>query len=142
MPSSPPPLPKSGSATFHAQRLIEADPERGTVRLEFTAPEAATNPAGFVQGGMLAAMLDDTMGPAIWTMTGGALLPVTIDMSVSYFRGVRPSRLIGEGRVVHMGKTIAFLEAQISSADGAVVARATSSVRLVPAEKGFGVEAA
>jgi acyl-coenzyme A thioesterase PaaI-like protein len=41
--------------------------------------------------------------------------------------------LYGEGRVVQRGKTIAFLEAQLSDPDGRVVARSTASARVVKA---------
>ena len=37
------------------------------------ARKSFCNPAGFVQGGILSAMLDDTMGPAVFVMTDGKL---------------------------------------------------------------------
>ena len=43
--------------------------------------------------------------------------------------------LFGEGQVIHLGRSIGFVEAKLIDAAGALVARATSSVRLVPSEK-------
>ena len=40
-------------------------------------------------------------------------------------------RLLGHGRVVHRGKTIAFLEGTLSDPDGQLLATATSTVRIV-----------
>jgi acyl-coenzyme A thioesterase PaaI-like protein len=37
--------------------------------------------------------------------------------------------------VVQLGKTIAFLEASLTDSAGALVARATSTARLVPAKR-------
>jgi uncharacterized protein (TIGR00369 family) len=68
-------------------------------------------------------------------MTGGRFYTTTIDMNVSFLAPAKPGRLFGEGRVVQMGKTIAFLEAQLTDANGVVVAKATSSARLVPVDR-------
>jgi acyl-coenzyme A thioesterase PaaI-like protein len=40
-------------------------PERGEIEVFFNASEKFLNPMGNVQGGFLAAMLDDTLGPAL-----------------------------------------------------------------------------
>jgi acyl-coenzyme A thioesterase PaaI-like protein len=39
--------------------LVAVDPERGTIEVSFQACPEFVNPAGTVQGGFLAAMLDD-----------------------------------------------------------------------------------
>ena len=49
--------------------LIDARPGDGWVRIGFDGRHDFCNPAGFVQGGILSAMLDDTMGPAVFVMT-------------------------------------------------------------------------
>jgi uncharacterized protein (TIGR00369 family) len=128
-------FPDSGTARLLAQRIIEADGADGRVRVAFEAGSAFENPAGFVQGGILATMLDDTMGPALWAHSGGTMFPVTIDMTISYLGAVRPGVIFGEGRVVQAGKTIAFLEAQLTDGDGKIVARAIASARLVKADR-------
>jgi acyl-coenzyme A thioesterase PaaI-like protein len=46
-------------------QLEEIDPDAGTAQIRFDARVEFTNPVGAVQGGFLAAMLDDTMGPAL-----------------------------------------------------------------------------
>ena len=43
--------------------LLAVDPDAGTIEVAFAAGEAFLNPAGVIQGGFLAAMLDDTLGP-------------------------------------------------------------------------------
>lgn len=127
-------FPESGTARLLAQRIIETSDADGRVRIAFEAGSAFENPAGFVQGGILAAMLDDTMGPALWAHSKGTMFPVTIDMTISFLGAVRPGAIFGEGRVVQAGKTIAFLEAQLTDGDGKIIARAVASARLVKAE--------
>jgi uncharacterized protein (TIGR00369 family) len=97
----------------------------------FAATEAFTNPMGNVQGGFLTAMLDDTMGPALVATLEADQLAVTLELKVSFLRPTRPGRLIGRGRVVHRGGTIAFLEGLLADAEGATVATATATARIV-----------
>ena len=46
-------------------RFIDADVEAGTIEVAFAAGKAFTNPAGNVLGAFLAAMLYNTVGPAL-----------------------------------------------------------------------------
>jgi uncharacterized protein (TIGR00369 family) len=116
-------------------RLIDAKPEIGWVQIGFEAKPEFCNPAGFVQGGLLAAMLDDTMGPAVLIKTNGALYTATIDLHVSFLAPARTGPLTGEATVVQIGSTIGFMEGKLTAADGVIVAKATASARLVPTTK-------
>jgi len=51
--------------------LLDARPGEGWIRIGFDGRKDFCNPAGFIQGGILAAMLDDTMGPAVFVTTEG-----------------------------------------------------------------------
>ncbi len=115
-------------------KLVAQDAERGWVRIEFEARPEFANPAGYIQGGFLAAMLDDSMGPAALVKSNGKLFTASIDMNVSFLAPARPGKLFAEGRVVQLGKSIGYLEAELFDADGKLLARATSSARLVPTE--------
>ena len=46
--------------------LVAVDPDAGTIEVGFTATDQFRNPVGDVQGGILGAMLDDTLGRAWW----------------------------------------------------------------------------
>jgi uncharacterized protein (TIGR00369 family) len=126
-------VPRPPCADLLGWRLVDQDRENGRVRIEFEARPEFLNPAGFVQGGILAAMLDDTMGPAALVMSDGAVFTSTIDMNVTFLAPAKPGKLYGEGRVVQLGKTIVYLEAQLMDAQNNVLARATSSARAVNA---------
>lgn len=115
--------------------LRAVDTAAGTIEIGFTADERFLNPAGTVQGGFLAAMLDDTQGPALFAMTGGAVYAPTVDFSISFIKPARPGRFVGKGRVVSLGKTIAFTEAELFDESGELVARATFSARAMRRDK-------
>jgi len=128
-------LPMPPCARLLGWHVIDARPADGWIRMGFEGRPEFLNPAGFIQGGFLAAMLDDTMGPAVFAHTEGALYTATIDMNVAFLKPARVGPLFDEGQVVQLGKTIGFVEARLMDASGDVLARATASVRLVPAEK-------
>ncbi len=131
-------LPIPPCAKLLGWQVLDANAAQGWIRIGFDPREDFTNPAGFIQGGFLTAMLDDTMGPAVFTHTEGRLYTASIDMTVQYLAAARPGPLFGEGQVVQLGKTVGFVEARLMDSDGGLVARATESVRLIPAAKALG----
>lgn len=123
------------AAVLLGWHLLDARPEEGWIKIGFEGKPEFCNPAGFVQGGILTAMLDDTMGPAVLVMTEGRLFTSTISLTVNFLAGARPGRIVGEGRVTQLGKTVAFMEGRLTSADGTLLATATANARLVEAGK-------
>jgi uncharacterized protein (TIGR00369 family) len=123
-------VPLPAAAVTLGWELISVSPEEGTIEVAFDASEAFLNPAGFIQGGFLAAMLDDTMGPALVAgLSPGDFAPTT-DLHVQFLRPVRPGRLIGRGRVVRRGKDVGFLAGELLDGKGTVVAVATATVQV------------
>jgi uncharacterized protein (TIGR00369 family) len=116
-------------------RLVDHDAARGWVRIGFDGKADFLNPAGFIQGGIQAAMLDDTMGPAVWLATDGELYTVTIEMNLQFLKPAKPGPLFGEATLVQLGNSIAFLEGRLLDGDGRVLSRATASARLMRSER-------
>ena len=112
-------------------KLMAIDAAAGTIEIGFAADERFSNPQGFVQGGIIAAMLDDTHGPALFAHVDGAVFPVTVDFNVSFIKAARMGAFVGKGRLISMGKTIAFTEAELFDEVGDLVARGTFTSRLV-----------
>lgn len=127
------PLPPASRLLGWTLRAV--DIAAGTIEIGFEADERFVNPAGTVQGGFLAAMLDDTQGPALFAMTQGQVYAPTIGFNVSFIKAARPGRFVGKGRVVSRGKTIVFTEAELFDERGELVARASFSSRAMSGEK-------
>src|ERR1700704_6282345 len=115
--------------------LLDARPEEGWIRIGFDGRKDFCNPAGFVQGGILSAMLDDTMGPAVLVMTEGKLFTSTISMTVNFLAPAKPGKLVAEATVTQLGKTVAFVEGRLMAEDGTLLATASTSARLVETAK-------
>jgi uncharacterized protein (TIGR00369 family) len=116
-------------------RLLDVRPRDGWVRIGFDGKTDFCNPAGFIQGGILSAMLDDTMGPAVFAMTEGRLYTATITMTVNFLAPAKPGPITGEAEVKQLGRTIAFVEGRLTAEDGTLLATASASARLVEAAK-------
>jgi uncharacterized protein (TIGR00369 family) len=115
------------AAVLLGWKLVEVDPEAATIDLEFTATEQFLNPAGQVQGGILAAMLDDTMGPALVATLGEGEWAPTLDLQVQFLTAAKPGPLRAHGRVMRRTRDIAFLAGELRGPDDAVVATATAT---------------
>ena len=127
------------SARLLGWTLRAIDPDAGTIEIGFTADERFLNPGGTVQGGFLAAMLDDTQGPALFGMTDGQAYAPTIEFSICFVKAARPGRFVGRGRVISLGKTIAFTEAELFDEAGDLVARATFNSRAMRGDTASGL---
>jgi uncharacterized protein (TIGR00369 family) len=111
--------------------LLDVDTDEGTIRIQFFARPEFANPVGTVQGGLLAAMLDETMGPALVATLGPGEFAPTIELKVNFIRPAKVgSVLIGEGRIVHRGGSVAFLSGELRDDAGQLVATGTATARI------------
>ncbi len=124
------PLPPA--ATTLGLQFVGADVERGTIELTFEAREEFTNPVGNVLGAFVAAMLYDTVGPALLATLRPDEFQSTQNLVVHFLRPVRPGRLVGKGRVLARDGDLAHLEGSLFDAELQLVATATAIARVIP----------
>lgn len=127
------PIPRA-AATLGFE-FIDANLRSGSIDLAFTAGENFTNPTGNVLGGFVAAMLYDTIGPALLATLEPDEFQSTLVMNVNFLRPLRPGRALGKGRVVHRDGDMAFLEALLSDSQGTLIATATATARVIPLDR-------
>ena len=95
---------------------VSASGERATVR--FLPPAGMTNPHGGVQGGFVAAMIDDVVSLATW-FAGGERTFVTASLSCYYLRPVPAGvPLLAACTLVRVGKRQAVFDAQLQTEGG------------------------
>ena len=138
--------PKDAGQSPHTALLgsefVAYDEATQTATMRFTVKKEMTTWRGGVQGGLVAGYLDDVMGYAYVAATGGEMAPLNLELSMSLIRLIPEGPLIGKGRVVKSGRKVIFLEGELYSEDGKLMARATSTAlptkRPSPTETGMG----
>ena len=120
--------PMPPAAELLGWKLLSLEP--GHVRVQYTARPEWYNPQGSVQGGFIAAMLDDAMGPAGFTSLEPGQFAPTLELKVNFYRPVSAGTVIAEGRVVHRTKRVLFLEGSLFGVDGELAAGATATARV------------
>lgn len=124
-------IPPPPAARLLGWKVLEAVPGSGRIRVQFEASPDFVNPTGNIQGGFLAAMLDDTLGPALATTFAPDEFAPTLELKVNFLQGAKPGTLFGTGEVVHRGKSVAFLAGELRDASDNIVATASATARLI-----------
>ncbi len=90
-----------------------------------------TNGRGLIHGGLIAALADNAMGHSCAHVWAGVSL-VTIGLAVDFVGTAEVGQWLAvESDVIKTGSTICFAQSLIK-ADGAVIARANATFRVVP----------
>jgi len=100
----------------------------GCVRISLVLEPHHTNPNGVMHGGVVTTLMDEVLGGAIASVRGMEVMRAaphaTVEMNASFLAAARPGdRVVVEGRVLRLGKSIAFGEAEAHRGDGELIAK-------------------
>src|SRR5438046_10748706 len=90
------------------------------------------NPMGTLHGGVLCDLSDAAMGMAFVTTLAPDESFTTMTLSIDFFRPVWQTLLRAEARVVNRGKTVGYVECDVTDEDGKSDATAASTVIVLP----------
>ncbi len=111
--------------------VISIDVDAGTSHVRYEARPEFCNPAGVMQGGFAAAMLDDAIGMLTTLRLAGKAFPSTIDLSTHYQRPVRPGPVEVRARILTLGRTVIFAESDLYDRRGKLCVQARSSLAII-----------
>ena len=115
--------------TMGLVRIVEMLPE-GRAVLEYEAKPEQCHSGGVVQGGFVSGWIDAAMAHAAMALKGSGVVPMSLELKVSFFAPTRPGRVFAEGWVERDGKRTAFFEGCLKDSAGTVLAKGTSTVLL------------
>jgi uncharacterized protein (TIGR00369 family) len=103
--------------------------EIGKVSFEFIPQEFHYNPIGGVHGGVISTILDTVMGCALHSKLSQGIGYTTLELKVNFIKAVieKSGKLIAEGRLIHLGKTTALIEADLKNEEGTLYAHGVST---------------
>ena len=112
-------------------RLIAADIEARSCTFAFCVPLKFCHSGNIVQGGFVTAMLDAAMSHAVFGCTPDVERLSSLEITTRYESVTRgEDSLTVTGRIRRMTRTIAFLEGDIKSETGEVLAVAHSVAKI------------
>lgn len=108
--------------------LVEV--ELGRAVFEGVPGRFAYNPMGIVHGGYAATLLDSVCGIATASQLDPGETFTMLELKVAYHRAMdeRTGTVRAEGKVVTMGRRVAYCEARLTDSQGRLVASATSTL--------------
>ena len=115
-------------------RITEAEP--GRVVLELEAGPQQRPGGGVVQGGVITQIADAAMGMSLATFQPDGIWNTTIELKINFVRPAIAGRLRAVGRVIEVGETLLFSEADVFDERGKLIARASSTCMPVPEGQG------
>lgn len=108
-------------------RLTHVDQAHMLARYEFAARQEFANPTGAIQGGFIAAMLDEAMSATAIIASNVTMNAPTLEMKVSFLRPLFVGKATAEARILKWGKSTCFIEAELFDPDGKLVAKASAT---------------
>ena len=113
-------------------KVISFTSEPPSIEMEFEAIYDFTHSDGeVVQGGFVTGMLDAPMAHLLMGLFDFKVIPMTLDINVSFLAPTRQGKLVASAEVLQLGKSTAFMTSKLKQ-EGTLVASSTSTVRLVP----------
>lgn len=102
------------------------------LRLGFLVGPNWCNGLGSVQGGIVCAMLDLCCTAAGVCASDATLLMPTLELKTSFVAPARAGSIAGIGRVLHLGRRVAFLEGRLTDPEGRLLATASATAAPMP----------
>lgn len=118
-------------STLGQVRIVRSDPGRSAIEYE-VRPEMCHS-GGVAQGGFVCGWIDSAMAHASISLMP-EMTPMSLEMKVSYFAPARPGRVTAEGWIERRGRATCFAEGLLLDPKGQVLAKASSTIRLIPRE--------
>jgi len=87
---------------------------------------------GFVHAGVIMTLADHTCGGAAVTMAPDGREVITIENKVSFLQPAHASLLLCRAVTLRAGKRIVFVEADVKTEAGVLVAKASSTLSFIP----------
>lgn len=110
----------------------------GRAMVTLAAGPQHANPMGTLHGGILCDIADAAMGMAFASTLASAESFTTIELKINFFRPVWEARLQAEGKVVRRGRSVGYVECEISDEAGKLVAKAASTCLVLRGEDAKG----
>ena len=113
-------------------KILDFSKEENSIRLEYIAEHRHCHSGNIVQGGYVTGWIDSAMAHSVMIPTNFEYSPLTLELKITFLKSANPGPVIAEAKVIKLGKSIAFVEGSLIDKDGNLIAKGTSTNKLVP----------
>ena len=113
------------------ERIVDYG-ETGRSIIQYRATMAMCHSGGIVQGGFVTGWIDAAMAFVVMAQTKRAFSPLSLEIKISFLKAASPGLVIAEAWVEKLGRSTGFVEGRLLNEAGEVLAKGTSTVKLVP----------
>jgi uncharacterized protein (TIGR00369 family) len=110
----------------------------GEAVVELEASDTHANPMGTLHGGVLCDIADAAMGIAYASTLDDGESFTTLELKINFLRPVWKEKLRAVGKVVKRGRVVGMVECDVTNAEGALVARSSSTCMVLRGEMARG----
>jgi uncharacterized protein (TIGR00369 family) len=118
---------KPPTGVLFKSNILEVRSKDGFVRMSYDIGPDFCNPSGAVQGGIIAAMLDDTAAFACIVKAGEPIYVASLELKTSFFAAAKQGILYAEAQCIKLGRTVAFMEASLMDGEGKLLAKMSTT---------------
>ncbi len=122
---------KPPQTTLGITKILNIDPLKGQASAEYKARKNMCHSGNIVQGGFITGWLDAVMALACMSKVGADTLILSLEIKTTFIKKVIPEPVMVTGNVIKSGRSIAFLEGQITDKDNNILAKGNQTVKLV-----------
>jgi uncharacterized protein (TIGR00369 family) len=110
----------------------------GEAVVELEASETHANPMGTLHGGVLCDIADAAMGIAYASTLEDGESFTTLELKINFLRPAWKEKLRAVGKVVKRGRVVGLVECDVTNAEGALIARSSSTCMVLRGEQAHG----
>ena len=118
---------------FEAKEIAD-----GRAIVTLAAGPQHANPMGTLHGGILCDIADAAMGMAFASTLAPQESFTTVELKINFFRPVWKASLKAEGKVVRRGRSMGYLECEVSDERGQLIAKAAATCLVLRGEDANG----
>ena len=116
-------------------KILEFSKENQSIKIEYIAETRHCHSGNIVQGGYVTGWIDSAMAHSVMIPTDFKFSPLTLELKITFLKSANPGIVIAAARVIKLGKSIAFVEGTLTNESGELIAKGTSTNKLVPMPK-------
>ena len=116
-------------------KILEFSKENQSIKIEYIAETRHCHSGNIVQGGYVTGWIDSAMAHSVMIPTDFEFSPLTLELKMTFLKSANPGIVIAAASVIKLGRSIAFVEGTLTNESGDLIAKGTSTNKLVPMPK-------